>query len=278
MTAAGLAAIGLLTFSAWAETPGREPLLTLGGTLVSLLLVGACLIGPAGLSRWGDVSLLGWIGTRSYGLYLWHFPLIVLADHLMAAHRIPLLELLDQYQVRVLAVIVAVAAAEASYRWVEMPVRRHGFGHVLKAPARAAAAGTIVAALVASIAWSQTSSPESTSSRPSSPRARSTPSPLRERTRTACLPRTRRRISTTPSRSRSNEAACFPEARLFRAATTEARRRRLTKSRRPLRRNPTRLMHRGRTRRLRTCSRRSLRPRRARPCRRRQPLAGCRGA
>ncbi|WP_246836342.1 acyltransferase family protein [Nesterenkonia sp. NBAIMH1] len=163
MTAAGLAAIGLLTFSAWAETPGREPLLTLGGTLAGLLLVGACLIGPAGLSRWGDVSLLGWIGTRSYGLYLWHFPLIVLADHLMAAHRIPLLELLDQYQVRVLAVIVAVAAAEASYRWVEMPVRRHGFGHVLKAPARAAAAGTIVAALVASIAWSQTSSPESTS-------------------------------------------------------------------------------------------------------------------
>lgn len=162
MAAAGLAGIGLLTFSSLGETPGREPLLTLGGTLAGLLLVGACLIAPAAVPRLMDRGVLGWIGTRSYGLYLWHFPLIILADHLTANHRIPLLDMMDQYQVRVLAVILAALAAEASYRWVEMPVRRRGFGHLLQAPVRAAAAGTIVALLISSVAWSQARTPEAT--------------------------------------------------------------------------------------------------------------------
>ncbi|WP_147103952.1 acyltransferase family protein [Nesterenkonia populi] len=162
MAALGLASIILLTFTSVGETPGREPLLTLGATLAGLLLVWACLIAPAAVPRLADRGVLGWIGTRSYGLYLWHFPLIVLADHVMAARRIPLLDLLDQYEVRVLAVVLAALAAEASYRWVEMPVRRRGFAHLLRAPVRAAAAGTIVALLISSVAWSQTRSPEST--------------------------------------------------------------------------------------------------------------------
>lgn len=60
-----------------------------------------------------------WIGQRSYGLYLWHWPLAVIAHYLYGPDRSPLINLL------VLALTLAVA--ELSYRFVETPVRRYGF-------------------------------------------------------------------------------------------------------------------------------------------------------
>lgn len=52
-----------------------------------------------------------WIGTRSYGIYLWHFPVLcALAP--------------GGYVVRVAGVGMAVILAAASYRWVELPARR----------------------------------------------------------------------------------------------------------------------------------------------------------
>ena len=57
-----------------------------------------------------------WIGQRSYGLYLWHWPvMLIVAPSGLAAGAAPLVMLLQ--------VAIVTAAAEASYRWVEMPVR-----------------------------------------------------------------------------------------------------------------------------------------------------------
>lgn len=156
----GLAAVGVLAFSPLGEVPGREPLLTLGGTVAGLLLVGACLVAPAHRARLLDSGVAGWIGTRSYGLYLWHFPLIVLTDHLVAEYGTP--ALLDHTQTRILAVLIAVGAAELSYRYVEVPVRRHGFSFLAQVPLRAAAAGLVVAVLLSSAFWAQTRSPGQT--------------------------------------------------------------------------------------------------------------------
>ncbi len=71
----------------------------------------------------GQQGLLGWllstrpalwIGLRSYGLYLWHWPVLVLARWTVGLHPagLPLL------------VACMVLPAWASYRWVEQPLRR----------------------------------------------------------------------------------------------------------------------------------------------------------
>lgn len=71
----------------------------------------ACRFGPA-----LDCSPLRWLGTRSYSLYLWHWPIFDLTrpgvD--LAASGFPLLAL---------RVAATAAAAEASYRWIEQPWR-----------------------------------------------------------------------------------------------------------------------------------------------------------
>ncbi|MCP2638082.1 acetyltransferase [Microbacterium sp. HD4P20] len=70
-----------------------------------------------------DVAPLRWIGDRSYGIYLWHWPLLVLAVAAFAGTG-------TSAGVPVwigLGVLAATAVASAlSYRFVEMPVRRRG--------------------------------------------------------------------------------------------------------------------------------------------------------
>lgn len=70
-----------------------------------------------------DVAPLRWVGDRSYGIYLWHWPLLVLA---VAAFEGA--ETSAGVPVWIgLGVLAATAVASAlSYRLVEMPVRRRG--------------------------------------------------------------------------------------------------------------------------------------------------------
>jgi peptidoglycan/LPS O-acetylase OafA/YrhL len=86
-----------------------------------------------------DVQPLRWIGDRSYGIYLWHWPLLVLAMAAVPGAEVPVW--------MGLAVLAAtVVAAELSYRFVETPVRRRGFRACLRslgAQARAGAGGML---------------------------------------------------------------------------------------------------------------------------------------
>ncbi|SDQ44263.1 acyltransferase family protein [Microbacterium sp. cf332] len=71
-----------------------------------------------------DVAPLRWIGERSYAIYLWHWPLLVLLSfHLTAAG--------PEAGVAVGAGLgvagASVALAAVSYRFIEQPVRIHGF-------------------------------------------------------------------------------------------------------------------------------------------------------
>ncbi len=93
---------------------------------IATVLVVAALAHPA--SRLGPVlgwKPLRWIGVRSYGIYLWHFPIIVLTTPGGIANGAePLRELLQ------LAAIVAVSAL--SWRYVEEPIRRGALGRFWK--------------------------------------------------------------------------------------------------------------------------------------------------
>jgi peptidoglycan/LPS O-acetylase OafA/YrhL len=120
---AGLLAIALMIW----QSDQYSSFLYRGGFLalsIATVLVVAALAHPA--SRLGPIlgwKPLRWIGVRSYGIYLWHFPVIVLTTPGGIANgEEPLRELLQ------VAAIVAIAAL--SWRYVEEPVRHGALGRL----------------------------------------------------------------------------------------------------------------------------------------------------
>ncbi len=119
----GLAALFVLLWSIW-HTNEYEPFLYRGG-LVLISVITAILIAvlahPASrLAVLVGCKPLRWLGQRSYGLYLWHFPVITLST--------PQVDTGEPSVIRaVLQVLVSLALAELSWRFVEQPIRRKGF-------------------------------------------------------------------------------------------------------------------------------------------------------
>ena len=106
------------------SAPGAIPWGLFGASLLALgviqgmlpdMLAGA----SEALRRLLNFAPLRWVGERSYGLYLWHWPLAVVMHYVLGADRSPL--------VNVGVLVATFAIAEISYRWVETPIRRHGF-------------------------------------------------------------------------------------------------------------------------------------------------------
>ena len=100
-----------------------------GGIVLAALLTAvlvASLPGPpSALTRLTCSSPLAWVGERSYGIYLWHWPVILIVTALLPA----VAPGSDPTMTTVLLSLgVTFGLAAASYRWIEMPVRREGFG------------------------------------------------------------------------------------------------------------------------------------------------------
>jgi len=64
-----------------------------------------------GVARVLSIKSLVWVGRRSYGLYLWHYPIYGLFTPVASRLRVPA------------EVGLSFVVAALSYRWVEMPVR-----------------------------------------------------------------------------------------------------------------------------------------------------------
>jgi peptidoglycan/LPS O-acetylase OafA/YrhL len=118
---AGLLAIALMIW----QTDQYSSFLYRGGFLllsIATVLVVAALAHPA--SRLGPIvgwKPLRWIGVRSYGIYLWHFPVIVLTTPGGIANGAePLRELLQA--------VAIFAIAALSWRYVEEPIRQGALG------------------------------------------------------------------------------------------------------------------------------------------------------
>jgi peptidoglycan/LPS O-acetylase OafA/YrhL len=77
-----------------------------------------------------DVRPLRAVGVRSYGLYLWHWPVLVLAVAL-----VPSRDGVAVWVVPLSALAISAVATALSYRFVETPIRRRGF-RVLAVPFR----------------------------------------------------------------------------------------------------------------------------------------------
>lgn len=108
---------------------GFSPFLYRGGILLASLLTAiviAVLVHPASmLSRAAGARPLVWIGKRSYGIYLWHYPLLLLMSPINFTGETPWWLYLVQ-----LTVIFAFAAF--SYRFVENPIRHGAIGRIVK--------------------------------------------------------------------------------------------------------------------------------------------------
>ena len=102
--------------------------ITLASVATAVLVAGLLPIGSEP-SRWRRVMAapaLGWVGRRSYGIYLWHWPVIVIVgqDVRTAAGSV------DYLVSRGWCVLVTLALADLSYRFVEAPIRAWGFRQV----------------------------------------------------------------------------------------------------------------------------------------------------
>jgi peptidoglycan/LPS O-acetylase OafA/YrhL len=101
-----------------------QPFLYRGGILLTALASALLIVGASTpttwISRLLETRALRWIGSRSYSIYLWHWPVFMLTRPGFDV-QIP------TAWIRVGQVIVTFLLAELSYRWVETPVRQRGF-------------------------------------------------------------------------------------------------------------------------------------------------------
>ncbi|MBC6124521.1 acyltransferase family protein, partial [Listeria seeligeri] len=106
-----------------------QPFLYRGG-LLFVAIMGVVMIAtiahPASyLSKIFSFKPLRWIGTRSYGIYLWHYPIITLTT--------PVLEIGQPSIWRsILQVAATFIIAELSFRYIETPIRKNGFINYFK--------------------------------------------------------------------------------------------------------------------------------------------------
>ena len=91
------------------------------GTILTVLVIYTVSGRKTWLSRFLSNPVLKWIGDRSYSIYLWHYPIILLISKgLKASWWITLIE-----------IVLSVVLAELSYRFIETPIRHGIIGEYL---------------------------------------------------------------------------------------------------------------------------------------------------
>jgi peptidoglycan/LPS O-acetylase OafA/YrhL/lysophospholipase L1-like esterase len=119
---AGLAGIAVL---AWAmgHFSGSDPALYPAGLFVAALAAGGLVLAaatPGSVSRMLSWNPLRWLGLRSYGIYLWHWPVIALAAAVAGPGS-------TGVGLWLIETVTAITLAAASWRWIEEPIIRNGF-------------------------------------------------------------------------------------------------------------------------------------------------------
>ena len=91
------------------------------GTILTVLMVYAVSGRKTWLSRFLSNPVLKWIGDRSYSIYLWHYPIILLISKGIKA----------SWWITLIEIVLSVVLAELSYRFIETPIRHGIIGEYL---------------------------------------------------------------------------------------------------------------------------------------------------
>ena len=121
---ATLGGLGLVTVLAGMSLLDINSSWTYRGGLLVVDCAAVAVVAVAVRERGVLAELLGsrWLrplGQRSYSLYLWHWPLLVICRRLLGPES-------NGTSVAVLAVLLSLVCTELSWRLVETPIRRHG--------------------------------------------------------------------------------------------------------------------------------------------------------
>jgi peptidoglycan/LPS O-acetylase OafA/YrhL len=98
-------------------------------TLASLVVIGSVTRPGLRVSRVLDVLPMRWVGERSYGIYLWHWPILMIAQAALGPWSGSGVGLVST-AFGVLALTLTLA--QLSYRYVEQPVRQSGLRRSLR--------------------------------------------------------------------------------------------------------------------------------------------------
>ena len=91
------------------------------GTILTVLMVYAVSGRKTWLSRFLSNPVLKWIGDRSYSIYLWHYPIILLISKGIKA----------SWWITLIEIVLSVVLAELYYRFIETPIRHGIIGEYL---------------------------------------------------------------------------------------------------------------------------------------------------
>jgi len=125
----GLVSLGVIVWMAF-ELSGTESFAYRGGMLIfsifSIILVAVIAHPGASFNKWFTNPVFAWIGKRSYGIYLYQFPVMIFYEKAIvniAAH--PLWNALAEA-----AIIVVIS--DLSYRFIETPLAHFDYMHPLR--------------------------------------------------------------------------------------------------------------------------------------------------
>ena len=120
---AAVAAAAVFAFE-WSRITNSSSLPYRGGFLLADVMVGVVIVGvvraPTGLpARLLAIRPLTYVGQISYGLYLWHWPVILVLDNARTG--------LEGWRLFLLRAAVSFVIAVLSWHFVEVPIRRRKF-------------------------------------------------------------------------------------------------------------------------------------------------------
>ena len=115
-TWAGLAAIGFAALAFDSRTPYPGALVAIPVIGTALVIAGGMTVPRTGAERLLKLPPFRWLGRVSYSLYLWHWPILILAAEAAGKSALP-------FRQNVVWLGVALAASVVSYYLVENPIR-----------------------------------------------------------------------------------------------------------------------------------------------------------
>ena len=115
--------------------------------LAAAALIAAASVTGSHLSRVLAAQPLRWIGQRSYGIYLWHWPVFMLLRPGIDVDG-------NGWAIQVARLATVCLAAELSYRFVETPIRGGALGRIwiwMRSIGKASAAGFVAASVLTAV-------------------------------------------------------------------------------------------------------------------------------